>query len=93
MTVQRMTNLICACGSPDFHERLGLVWTPGGGTVPTKRGYTCVACHMAVDVGRMIHASRIDQKRQEVQALEAEIAAQPPPPPPPSAPPVKRAKA
>lgn len=75
MTFSTWQEQACAgCESTLFVQTFALQVKPGGGTISSPRGWRCAVCQKEADIAEMQRAAYLKQRKQELTALEAEIA-------------------
>jgi len=73
MTLPMWSRLQCECEGEQFVSLVHLKVHPSAGSTTEFGGYQCVKCGKIVDMGALIQAHRLRQKKQELRAMEAEI--------------------
>lgn len=75
---ERLKCPFCPCSR--FIRLVHLSWSQNSGTADEPAGLRCADCGADVDVNKMVERQRLDEKRKELEALQAEVGATSPPP-------------
>lgn len=81
--LNRWQTLVCPCGSTRFYQLYELRRQTSGGLSRDPVGERCAACQKDVDVAAMLRAMQLARRKQELAAMEAELAELAPAGPPP----------
>lgn len=72
--VQIRQDLECTeCGTKAFLRTQILSWLPGGGVTDKPGHLVCSNCFNVIDVNRMVTRMELKQKKQEMEAIQAEV--------------------
>lgn len=79
----RWQTLMCPCGSTRFYIIYELRRHASGGLSQDPMGQRCAGCHKDADTAAMMRELQLARRRQELEAMEEEIASLTPQTPPP----------
>ena len=73
MSLPMWFRLKCPCGSEKFTAVVHLRAHPSEGSSTEHGGWLCVECGKVADMAKLIQDHKLQQKKAELRALEAEV--------------------